>query len=182
MSWYCTAAKDHPVHGPYHDTEHGFPQREDHVLMERLAMEISQAGLSWLTVLKKRAAFFEAFDGFDIDKVAVYGEDKVSALLTNAGIIRNRRKIEAIIHNAGVVQRLRTEHGSFAAWLDFHHPLTLEQWVRLFRQTFRFTGPEICNEFLMGLGYLPGAHSEECPIYTKIARLKPPFLDSCNNA
>jgi len=172
---YCAAAPGHPFHGPYHDTEYGFPARDDSVLFERLVLEINQAGLSWLTVLKKRPAFFAAFHGFDIDRIAAYKENDVKRLLADAGIIRNRLKVEATIENAKRLQAIRAEHGSFAAWLDAHHPLTKDEWVKLFKRNFRFTGGEIVNEFLMSLGYLPGAHEPECPVYAQVERRRPPW-------
>ena len=172
---YCAAAPGHPFHGPYHDTEYGFPSREDRVLFERLTLEIFQAGLSWLTVLKKRAAFAEAFAGFDLDRVAGFGKRDIARLLADPGIIRNRLKIEATIENAKRLQHLRESHGSFAGWLDAHHPLSKEEWVKLFRKTFRFTGGEIVGEFLMSLGYLPGAHEAHCPIYPLVLARKPPW-------
>jgi DNA-3-methyladenine glycosylase I len=155
---YCDSAPGHEWHGPYHDTEYGFPVRDDHVLFERLALEINQAGLSWLTVLKKRAAFNAAFVGFDIDAVAAFGEADRERLLQDAAIIRNRLKVDAVIENARRLVAIRETHGSFAAWLDAHHPRTLPEWVKLFRATFRFMGGEIVGEFLMSTGYLPGAH------------------------
>jgi DNA-3-methyladenine glycosylase I len=85
-------------------------------------------------------------------------------------------KIAAVIDNARRIQELRASHGSFAAWLDAHHPRPREEWVKLFRKTFRFTGGEIVNEFLMSLGYLPGAHEENCPIYAAIVELTPPWI------
>src|SRR5579859_5868830 len=115
---YCQAAPGHVFHGPYHDSEYGFPSRDDRVLLERLVLEINQAGLSWLTILKKRPAFIAAFAGFDVDRVAAFGARDVKRLLADAGIIRNRLKIEAAIENARRVQALRASHGSFAAWLD----------------------------------------------------------------
>jgi len=175
MSSYCDIAPGHPFHGPYHGGEYGFPSRDDKVLFERLILEINQAGLSWLTILKKREAFLAAFDGFDIDKVAAYGAREKHRLLADAGIIRNRLKVDAAIENAKRLQQIRTEHGSFAAWLDHHHPLDKADWVKLFKKTFRFTGGEIVGEFLMSLGYLPGAHAPSCPVAKKIARLGPPW-------
>ncbi|MGB8840248.1 MAG: DNA-3-methyladenine glycosylase I [Aliidongia sp.] len=172
---YCRAAPGHAVHGPYHDTEYGFPQRDDHVLFERLVLEINQAGLSWLTILKKRPAFLAAYDGFAIDTVAGYGSDAVARLMADAGIIRNRLKIDAAIENARRLQRIRDSHGSFAAWLDAHHPRDKVEWVKLFGRTFRFTGGEIVGEFLMSLGYLPGAHVEDCPRYGEVLALAPPW-------
>lgn len=174
---YCAAAPGHPFHGPYHDTEYGFPSREDGVLFERLILEIFQAGLSWLTVLKKRQAFVAAFAGFDVDRVAIFDERDRQRLLADPGIIRNRLKIEAAIDNARRLQALRDSHGSFADWLDAHHPLTKDEWVKLFRKTFRFTGGEIVGEFLMSLGYLPGAHEVHCPAYDQVLRRGPPWAE-----
>jgi DNA-3-methyladenine glycosylase I len=172
---YCDVAPGHPEHGPYHDREYGFPLRSDAQLFERFALEINQAGLSWLTILKKRAAFRSAFEGFDIERVAAYGRRERARLLTDASIVRNRLKVDAVIENAKRILDLRARHGSFAAWLDAHHPLPKEEWRRLFKQTFVFTGGEIVREFLVSTGYLPGAHRPTCPIYRRIARLKPPW-------
>jgi len=172
---YCRLAPGHPFHGAYHDAEYGFPARADAVLFERLALEISQAGLSWLIVLKKRAAFGRAFHNFDIDTVAGFGARDVKRLLADPGIIRNRLKIEAVIDNARRLQEIQASHGGFAAWLDAHHPLSKEKWVELFRETFRFTGGEIVGEFLMSLGYLKGAHVPNCPVHAEILALAPPW-------
>jgi DNA-3-methyladenine glycosylase I len=175
MSSYCAIAPGHPLHGPYHDTEYGFPARDEAVLFERLVLEINQAGLSWLTVLKKRAAFRAAFDEFDVDRVADFGPQDIARLIADPGIVRNRQKIEAVIANARRIRELRASHGSFDAWLDAHHPRPKEEWVKLFRKTFRFTGGEIVGEFLLSLGYLPGAHEPDCPAYTRILALAPPW-------
>ena len=172
---YCAAAPGHPFHGPYHDTEYGFPSRDDRVLFERLVLEINQAGLSWLTVLKKRAAFAAAFAQYDIDRVAAFGPEDLERLLGDPGIVRNRLKVAAVIDNARRVIALRERYRSFAAWLDAHHPRDKAEWVSLFRQTFRFTGGEIVNEFLMSLGYLPGAHTPDCPVHAAILPHQPPW-------
>jgi DNA-3-methyladenine glycosylase I len=176
MSAYCDVAPGHPFHGPYHDYEYGFPLHDDAALFERLVLEINQAGLSWLTILKKRDAFRSAYAGFDIDAVAAFGEADRVRLLADAGIIRNRLKVDAAIENARRLQRIRADHGSFAAWLDRHHPLDKADWVRLFRDTFRFTGGEIVGEFLMSTGYLPGAHRQTCPVHAVIVAAGPPWL------
>src|ERR671912_791581 len=97
---YCDAAPGHEWHGPYHDREYGFPLNDDAALFERLVLEINQAGLSWLTILKKRDAFRRAYDGFDPAVVAGYGAPERRRLMADAGIIRNRLKIEAAIANA----------------------------------------------------------------------------------
>ncbi|HET9983210.1 MAG TPA: DNA-3-methyladenine glycosylase I [Longimicrobiales bacterium] len=172
---YCDVAVGHPFHGPYHDHEYGFPLRDDAALFERLTLEINQAGLSWLTILKKKPAFRAAFEGFDIDRVAGYGEAERARLLADAGIIRNRLKVDAVIENARRLQRIRGEHGSFAAWLDRHHPATKPEWVKLFKRTFVFTGGEIVGEFLLSTGYLPGAHVPGCPVYERVLALDPPW-------
>jgi DNA-3-methyladenine glycosylase I len=173
---YCDSAPGHPFHGPYHDEEYGFPSREEGVLFERLVLEINQAGLSWLTILKKRDAFRAAFAGWEVDRVAGFGEKDVARLLADSGIIRNRLKIDAAIRNARAVQEIRREHGSFAAWIDAHHPLSKEEWVKLFKRRFAFMGGEIVGEFLMSLGYLPGAHREDCPVMGRLAGLRPPWM------
>jgi DNA-3-methyladenine glycosylase I len=173
---YCEFAPANPIHASYHGTEYGFPQREENVLFERLILEINQAGLSWETILKKREGFTKAYDGFDVDRVAAYGEDDRARLLADPGIIRNRLKVDAAISNARTIQELRESHGGFKAWLDHHHPLTKEEWVKLFKKTFRFTGGEIVGEFLMSLGYLPGAHDTTCPVYREIEKLGPPWM------
>jgi DNA-3-methyladenine glycosylase I len=181
--YYCDFAPDHPVHGPYHDHEYGFPQREESELFERLILEINQAGLSWETILKKREGFRRAYHGFDVDRVAAYRDKDKARLLADAGIIRNRLKIEAAIHNAQVIRGLRDSHGGFAAWLDAHAVLDdalrdKAAWVKLFKKSFRFTGGEIVGEFLMSLGYLPGAHREDCPAFKRIAKSKPMWMRS----
>jgi len=176
MAWYCDVAPGHPDHGPYHDREYGFPLTSDAELFERLVLEINQAGLSWLTILRKREAFRAAYRGFDPEVVARFGARDRARLLADAGIIRNRLKIDAAIANARTLLDLRASHGSFAGWLDAHHPLAKPEWVKLFKRTFRFTGGEIVGEFLMSTGYLPGAHRESCPAYARIARLEPAWM------
>lgn len=176
MSTYCRIAPGHPIHHSYHATEYGFPQRDETVLFERLALEIMQAGLSWELVLKRRAGMKAAFSGFAVDAVASYGEADVARLLADPAIIRNRLKVAAIIHNAKVVQQLRDSHGNFAAWLDAHHPRDKKDWVKLFGKTFKFTGGEIVGEFLMSLGYLPGSHAEDCPVQAELRTINPPWM------
>lgn len=176
MSGYCDIAPGHPFHGPYHDREYGFPLRGDDELFERLVLEINQAGLSWLTILKKRDAFRTAYSGFCIEQVAGYTARDRARLMRDAGIIRNRLKIEAAVSNARRLLELRESHGSFAAWLDAHHPLSKPEWVKLFKKTFRFTGGEIVGEFLLSTGYLPGAHHASCPVYTRIVKARPPWF------
>jgi DNA-3-methyladenine glycosylase I len=169
---YCTIAPGHPVHDSYHATEYGFPQRDETVLFERLCLEIFQAGLSWEIVLKRRPGIRAAFDGFDVDRIAAFGEADQARLLADPRIIRNRLKVAAIIANAQRVRALRASHGGFAFWLDAHDPLTKPEWVKLFKKTFLFTGGEIVGSFLMSLDYLPGAHDADCPVGGRIDALR----------
>jgi DNA-3-methyladenine glycosylase I len=176
---YCTYvlnAGKYTVHRRYHDEEYGFPLRGDNELFGRLILEINQAGLSWETILKKKENFYRAYDGFDIEKVSRYTEKKKEKLMQDAGIIRNRLKIKAAVDNAKKIKALQKEFGSFKNWLDLHHPKTKEEWAKLFKQTFRFTGGEIVNEFLLSTGYLPGAHAENCPVYQRVLNKKPMWL------
>ena len=163
---YCLIAREHQFHGPYHDLEYGFPVREDDRLFERLVLEINQAGLSWLTILKKKDAFVDAFDGFAVARVARFDARKRARLMRNEGIIRNRLKVDAAVENAKRILALQKSDGSFAAWLDAHHPRSKDEWVKLFKKTFVFTGGEITGSFLLSTGYLPGAHQEDCPVYS----------------
>ena len=96
--------------------------------------------------------------------------------MNDAGIIRNRLKINAAIENAKTLLQIQKEFGSFKKWIDHHHPKTKGEWVKLFKITFRFTGGEIVNEFLMSTGYLPGAHIETCSVFKKLIKAKPEFL------
>jgi DNA-3-methyladenine glycosylase I len=174
---YCSAVRTTAIdewNRVYHDTEYGFPLISDDELFERLMLEINQAGLSWLTILKKREGFRNAYVGFEVRKVARFGDKDRERLMADVSIIRNRLKIDAAIHNARVIQQL----GGFAKWLDAAHPLTLEEWSKLFRKTFRFTGGEIVREFLVSTGYLPDAHDADCPVHRKILKLKPAWSRS----
>jgi DNA-3-methyladenine glycosylase I len=176
---YCDAValmeKDN-VHKIYHDNYYGFPIHDDNELFERLILEINQAGLSWTTILNKQQNFRKAYGQFNIKKVAGYKEKDRARLLNDAGIIRNRLKVDAAIHNANVVLQLQKEFGSFKKWLDHHHPLKKEEWMKVFKKTFKFTGGEIVNEFLMSAGYLRGSHIESCPIHKKVLNAKPAWL------
>lgn len=179
MASYCdyvANAGRGTVHQHYHDNEYGFPLQDDNALFERLVLEINQAGLSWELILKRKPHFERAYDGFDIDTVAAYGDDDRLRLFNDAGVIRNKLKINAAIENAKRIQALRAEHGSFAGWLAHHHPRSKDEWVKLFKKAFVFTGGEIVNEFLMSIGYLPGAHVESCPTFERIVALKPAWM------
>lgn len=164
------------LHKNYHDKHYGFPIHDDNELFGRLIMEINQAGLSWETILKKEASFRKAYNNFDILRVAAYTEKDRHRLLNDAGIIRNKLKINAAIENAKAIVLLQNEFGSFEKWLEHHHPKTKEEWVKLFKKTFRFTGGEIVNEFLMSIGFLSGAHSADCPVYREILNHDPMWV------
>ena len=178
---YCSAietmqAERKALHKAYHDKLYGFPIHDDNELFCRLILEINQAGLSWETILKKEAGFRKAYDKFNIRKVAAYTLVDRERLLADAGIIRNRLKVNAAIENAKAILALQKEFGSFEKWLEHHHPKTKEEWIKLFKKTFKFTGGEIVNEFLMSIGYLPGAHSADCKIQKQILKQKPMWL------
>lgn len=179
MTSYCDYCNSHPedtYNRNYHDTQYGFPLKDDNLLFERFILEINQAGLSWITILKKADNFRKAYDGFAIEKVAAYREEDVARLMMDAGIIRNRLKINAAIVNAQRILELRKECGSFKGWLDANRKLSKEEWLKLFKKTFVFTGGEIVNEFLMSTGYLTGAHDENCHIYRRVASLRPAWM------
>lgn len=175
---YCSAIDNmsddkKAIHKAYHDGHYGFPIHNDNELFCRLVMEINQAGLSWETILKKEATFRKAYNNFNIKLVAAYTDTDRERLMADPGIIRNRLKINAAIENAKTILELQKEYGSFELWLAHHHPKTKEEWVKLFKKTFRFTGGEIVNEFLMSIGHLPGAHIPTCPIHKKVLKANP---------
>jgi DNA-3-methyladenine glycosylase I len=173
---YCNAHPEDIFNRNYHDTQYGFPISDDNALFERLVLEINQAGLSWITILKKAGNFRRAYSGFDIETVAGYGDADRARLLGDVGIIRNRLKVNAAIENAKQIRALTPEFGSFKGWLDAHHPRSKDEWTKLFRTTFLFTGGEIVNEFLLSTGYLPGAHEPDCPIFEQIAAQHPRWI------
>jgi len=179
---YCSAIEGmkpesrKELHKNYHDHHYGFPIHDDNELFGRLILEINQAGLSWETVLKKEESFRKAYSNFDIQAIAAYTEKDRERLLNDPGIIRNRLKVNAAIENAKTIVVLQEEFGSFEKWLEHHHPKSLQEWMKLFKKTFKFTGGEIVNEFLMSTGYLKGAHAEHCPVYKTVLEQKPLWM------
>ena len=176
MTSYCEYVRNNPedvYNRLYHDNEYGYPLKDDNLLFERFVLEINQAGLSWITILKKKDNFRRAYQNFDISIIANYGKKDIDRLLLDTGIIRNKIKINAAIENAKRIRSLYGEFGSFKGWLDAHHPRSLDGWTKLFKANFFFTGGEIVREFLISTGYLPGAHDLDCPIYENVAILKP---------
>ncbi len=137
MTTYCEYCNSHPqdtLNKNYHDIQYGFPLENDDELFERLILEINQAGLSWITILKKADNFHKAYSGFKIGQVAKYTEKDRERLLADAGIIRNRLKVNAAIVNAQKILELKKEYGSFKGWLDSHHLLTKDEWTKLFKK------------------------------------------------
>ena len=179
---YCDAMlfmkpDDLAVHKEYHDTQYGFPIHDDDELFCRLILEINQAGLSWTTILKKQKGFRKAYHNFQIKKVAAYKEKDFERLMNDADIIRNSLKINAAIENAKIILALQKQFGSFKNWLHHNHPKTKDEWTKIFKQTFRFTGGEIVNEFLVSAGFLPGAHTQSCSIYKKVLKANPAWKE-----
>ena len=156
------------LHKIYHDKEYGFPIKDDNELFGRLILEINQAGLSWTTILKKKNNFRNAYSGFNIQKIAKYDEKDIKQLLNDSSIIRNKLKVNATIYNAQKVLLIQKELGSFRYWLEENRDKKLEEWIKLFKNTFKFTGGEITKEFLISTGILEGAHTENCSIFYKI--------------
>ncbi|MBS3128166.1 DNA-3-methyladenine glycosylase I [Candidatus Woesearchaeota archaeon] len=165
---YCASVRHLPktnVHRQHHDTEHGRTPKNDDDLFRRLMLEISQAGLSFETVLKKKKSIYEAFA--TIEKVARYTKKDIKQLMKNPGIIRNRLKIESAIFNAQKIKEIQKEHKTFLNWLRKQDLHTREEWTKVFKKTFKFTGGEIVNEFLMSINILPGAHEKYCVFLRK---------------
>ncbi len=176
----CSWVNDDPLLIAYHDLEWGVPVHQDRLLFEFLVLEGAQAGLSWITILRKRDGYRRAYDGFDPKKVARYGARKIAALLSNPGIVRNRLKIEASIDNAQALLRVQQEFGSFDAfiWSFVGGKPKRNQWTQL-RQVpartaesdamsealrhrgFRFVGSTICYAFMQACG-LVNDHTQGC--------------------
>src|SRR5690606_25818809 len=134
-STYCKFVKGEgkdTVHRDYHDKEYGFSIKKDNELFAPLVHEINKSGRSWTTTQKKKENYYKAFDNFEVANVARYTAAKKNKLLQDPGIIRNRLKIEAAVHNAKQILALQKEYGSFSKWLDNHHPLPKEEWIKLF--------------------------------------------------
>jgi DNA-3-methyladenine glycosylase I len=185
----CAWAGKDPIYQSYHDKEWGVPLHNDKKLFEFLILEGAQAGLSWITVLKKRAAFRKAFDGFDYNLVAEYGEDKVQELLNNAGIIRNRLKIRSAIQNAQAFIEVRREFGAFNDYIwDFvdNRPIQ-NKWLSLQdmpaktelaeqlskdlkKRGFNFVGPTIVYSHMQATGMV-NDHTADCFRHKEIASL-----------
>jgi len=157
----CSWCGGDPLLISYHDDEWGVPIEAEDAYLERLALEMFQAGLSWRLMLVKREAFRRAFEGFDADRVAAFNEDDVARLLADPGIVRNRRKIEAVVHNARAFLDIRREYGSFHAYL-YSLPDDQGEILRAFKGRFKFMGPLVVESFLQSVGRVPAPHDEGC--------------------
>ena len=157
----CSWAVDDALLIAYHDNEWGVALESDDELFERMTLEIFQAGLSWLLILRKREALVEAFEKFSIERVAAFTESDVARLLENKGIIRNRLKIESTIENARRLEKLVGEYGSFGEYIDGLGG-GLDELTKEFKRRFRFMGPKIVESFLQSIGKLDGAHEPGC--------------------
>ena len=176
---YCSEVNSGKLnchHKYYHDNIYGFPVKSDNDLFGRLILEINQAGLSWDIILKKEKTIKCAYKDYSFNEIAKFNETDIQRILNDGGAIRMRRKIEAIIYNAKKVVSITEKHKSFKNYLNRYHPLSLYDWLSLFKKEFKFVGNEICKEFLMSTGYLAGAHKESCPIYKKVIKEKPMWL------
>ena len=140
------------IHKIYHDEQYGFKIDDDNELFGRLILEINQAGLSWTTILIKQNNFRKAFSDFNIQKIAKYGDDDINRLLSDSGIIRNKLKINSVIFNEQKILILQEEFGSFRNWLEKNKGKKLEEWVKLFKNIFKFTGGEITKACTVSIG------------------------------
>jgi len=151
---------------PYHDTEWGVPVHEDRTLFEFLILEGAQAGLSWDTVLKKRAHYRRVFDNFDAKAIAAYGSEKIEQLLADPGIIRNRLKIAAAIQNAQAFLAVQKEFGSFDAYIwQFKSDAMMSKDLK--KRGFKFVGPTICYAFMQATGMI-NDHTVDCFRYVEL--------------
>ena len=165
---YCNDLDENNIHRIYHDEVYGQKCRDDQELFGRLILEINQAGLSWSTILKKSESIRSAYANFNIEQIAAFDETKINTLMNEKGIIRHRGKIEAIIHNAQRILKIQEQYRSFFHWIEEKSEITLEEWIKVFKKSFKFVGKEIVKEFLMGAGFIEGAHESTCPMYKKL--------------
>jgi DNA-3-methyladenine glycosylase I len=186
MKIRCQWPGDDPLYVAYHDEEWGVPKHDERRLFEDLVLDGAQAGLSWITILRKRENYRAAFDNFDAQKVAAYGDEKIGELLSNAGIIRNRQKINSAIKNARAFLKVQEEFGTFDAYIwQFTGGKTLHnQWETmseipaktaeseamskdLKKRGFSFVGPTICYAFMQAVGIV-NDHVVSCFRYHEV--------------
>ena len=185
----CTWCGSDPLYTAYHDDEWGIPVRDDRLLFEFLLLEGAQAGLSWITILKKRENYREAFDGFNAERIAEYDQRKCEELLQNPGIVRNRLKVEAAVTNAQAYLEILDRTGSFAAYIwsfvggkpiqnrwnslkeiPVKTPEAEEMSEDLKKRGFRFVGPTICYAFMQATGMV-NDHTTDCWRHVPVQRL-----------
>ena len=183
----CPWAEKHPLETLYHDQEWGVPLHDDNRLFELLILEGAQAGLSWLTVLKRRKHYRQAFQGFDPVRVAEFGQENIAELLDNRGLIRNRRKMESAVKNARAFLKIQDEHGSFNnfIWQFVDGKPLQNSWCKpeqvpaqtsqstamskeLKRRGFSFIGPTICYAFMQSAGMV-NDHLTSCFCYKRLS-------------
>lgn len=176
----CGWVTDEKIYIDYHDSEWGIPVYDDKKLFEMLILEGAQAGLSWITILKRRENYREAFDHFDVERVASYDEDKIQELLANEGIIRNKLKVRGAVKNAKAFLRIKKEFGSFSSyiWKYVGNEPVINSWPSteevpaqselsktiskdLKRRGFTFVGPVIMYSFMQAVG-LVNDHTTNC--------------------
>jgi len=182
----CIWAQSSPLEQDYHDQEWGVPVHDDRLLFEFLILEGAQAGLSWVTILKKRDAYRLAFDHFDAEKIANYNDDKIAELLANAGIVRNRLKVQSAVINARAFLAVQQEFGSFSdyIWQFVEGRSVVNTWEKhtnipastpasvrmskdLLKRGFKFVGPTICYAFMQATGMV-NDHVIDCFRYAEI--------------
>lgn len=191
--WWCAAT---PAYQHYHDHEWGHPVTDDRRLFEKLVLEGFQSGLSWLTILNKRENFRRAFDGFDAERIARYGDADIARLLADAGIVRHRGKIESTINNARRLLELRREFGSLAAYAWRHEPAPASRPARVIKGTiastsaesiamskdlkkrgWSFVGPTTVHAFMQAMGlvndHLDGCHVRDTALAARRAMTVP---------
>lgn len=185
----CNWCQGDALYERYHDEEWGVPVKDDRLLFEFLILEGAQAGLSWLTILKRRECYRQAFDHFDIDKILLYDEDKLEALRQNEGIIRNKLKIKSVVKNAKAVKAIQEEFGSFSQYLwqyVDHQPIqntyrTLDEVPAetdlskqiskdLKKRGCSFVGPTIIYAYMQAIGMV-NDHLVDCFRYDPVRRL-----------
>lgn len=183
----CSWAGDDPLYRDYHDNEWGVPCFEDRKLFELLTLEGAQAGLSWITILRKRANYRALFDGFDAASIAGYTSKRIERLLNNAGIVRNRLKVESTVSNARAFLELQAKHGSFSNFLwgyvdgrplvnhwrsqtqvPASTPLSEQLSRDLKRAGFRFVGSTICYAYMQATGMV-NDHTLDCFRHPELA-------------
>lgn len=181
----CIWAQASLLEQDYHDQEWGVPVRDDRLLFEFLILEGAQAGLSWVTILKKRDAYRLAFDHFDAEKIANYNDDKIAELLANAGIVRNRLKVQSAVTNARAFLAVQQEFGSFSdyiwqfaegrsvvnSWgkhadIPASTPASMRMSKDLQKRGFKFVGPTICYAFMQATGMV-NDHVVDCFRYVE---------------